>query len=421
MCIILGVCMVFLLISCDNSEYAPAIQENEQIDAEISTALDKPVENNAECSEVTETSSEPFPGRIAIITNEFAQIVEAYLHAEALQSKYGEDRFIHRVWPVMFAQEVDEMISIMQELATDPELRAVIINQASVNTNAAVDALLAIRNDVFIVYVDAWENATDVALRADLILSLNFPALGYAFAQQAKMMGAQTIVHYSMARQIMNPSRTVTRRNNMREEAERLGMDFVEIIPPPVGGSGTPPNIRFIAQDIPYQVEIFGSDTVFFGTTCGMMPTIITQVLATGAIFVQPCCPSPWHRYPDALGIDAFSPEGENRRWELLMDTRELISEMREVIYAQEMTGRISTSPMTPDLLWMLMGIEYAIRWINNEVDRYVIDLDVLSEIGRDIILGEVGEEVEVTLEMLEVDGRIYPNFILGLMGDIIL
>ncbi|MCL2366897.1 MAG: hypothetical protein FWC75_07635, partial [Oscillospiraceae bacterium] len=63
----------------------------------------------------------------------------------------------------------------------------------------------------------------------------------------------------------------------------------------------------------------------------------------------------------------------------------------------------------------------YAIRWINGEVDKDIIDLDVLAEIGREFILEETGEDAGVMLEVLEVDGHIYPNFILTVMDYILL
>ena len=62
------------------------------------------------------------------------------------------------------------------------------------------------------------------------------------------------------------------------------------------------------------------------------------------------------------------------------------------------------------------MGAEYAIRWINGEVDKGYIDLDVLTEIGREIIHRETGEPVGVSLER-HPD---HPNFILAMMDFIV-
>jgi len=424
LCIILVICMMPLLISCGRSEGVFETQENEQPEMHISTTLENPIENEEEYTEISEPPDEPFPGRIAIITNALP-VNEEFYSAEAIQRKYGEERVIHRVWPAMFAHEGEMMISIMQELAADPELRAVVINQAVINTNIAVDALLALRDDVFVVYISPAEDIPEVSLRADLILNTNTPALGNTFSQQAQLMGAQTIVHYSFPRH-MNTPQHAERRDNMRDEAERQGIEFIEVAAPdPMGEGGVAVTQQFIIQDIPYQVERFGTDTAFFGTNCGMLHPIITQVLATGAIFVQPCHPSPFHGYPAAFGLEAFVPSGDNdqdgNEILRLIDTRKLIETIRENAYTQGRTGRIAMIPKSPSMLWTAMGVEYAIKWINNEVDRYAIDLDVLSEIGREIILQESGEEVEVTLEVLEVDGRVYPNFILGLMGDIIL
>ena len=103
------------------------------------------------------------------------------------------------------------------------------------------------------------------------------------------------------------------------------------------------------------------------------------------------------------------------------VSTRELIELMREAAHTRGMTGRISTVPMEQALLMTAMGTKYAIRWINGEVDKDIIDLDVLAEIGREFILEETGEDAGVMLEMLSIDGHVYPNFILTVMDYIVL
>jgi len=49
-------------------------------------------------------------------------------------------------------------------------------------------------------------------------------------------------------------------------------------------------------------VARYGTDTAFFGTNCAMQPPMITRVLEQRAIYPEPCCPSPVHAFPAALG-----------------------------------------------------------------------------------------------------------------------
>jgi len=371
-------------------------------------------------------TDEPFPGRIAIITNEISQNEEEFRSAEALVNRYGENKVIHRVWPQQFAQEGEMMISILQELAADPELRAVIINQAVINTNAAVDALLAVRDDVFIAYASAAEDPAEVAMRANLLLDQNNPMRGETIVNQAVAMGAETIAHISFPRHMGVPLLAM-RRDNMRDAAERAGINFVELVAPdPMGDGGVPATQLHINQDTPRQVEMLGQNTAFFATNCAMMVPLISQVMATGAMFIEPCCPSPYHGYPTAMGLEAFIPTGEfNDNDEEIMrmvDLPELIELTRAAVAEADMTGRIAGWALPNSMAMTKMGFYYAVEWINGTVpqEHGVIDVDVLRRIVADYAseLGIPG--VDIALAPLVIDGSTFNHFLLGIVDSIV-
>ncbi|MCL2391641.1 MAG: DUF3798 domain-containing protein [Oscillospiraceae bacterium] len=370
-------------------------------------------------------TTEPFPGRIAIITNEVSQNEEEFRSAEALVLRYGEDKVIHRVWPMLFAQEGEMMISILQELAADPEIRAVIINQAVINTNAAVDALLATRDDIFIAYASAAEDPAEVAMRANLLLDQNNPMRGDTIVVQAAAMGAETIAHISFPRHMGVPLLAM-RRDNMRAAAEREGINFVELVAPdPMGDGGVAATQLHINQDIPRQVEALGPNTAFFATNCGMMVPLIAQVMATGAMFIEPCCPSPYHGYPTAMGLEAFVPTGEfdddGEEIMQMVDLNELIALTRAAVAEAGMTGRIAGWALPNSMAMTKMGFYYAVEWINGTVpqEHGVIDVDVLRRIVADYAaeLGIPG--VDIALEPLTIDGRTFNHFLLGIVDSI--
>jgi hypothetical protein len=430
LCCILALCMILPLAACVAEAPAPAAPAAPAPAAPAPEAPATPPADGEEPDEGQEdpaeqAPTEPFPGRIAIITNEVSQNEEEFRSAEALQQRYGEDKVIHRVWPAMFAQEGEMMISIMQELAADPELRAVIINQAVINTNAAVDALLAVRDDVFVVYASAAEDPADVAMRANLLLDVNNPAIGSVFVSQAAAMGAETIAHYSFPRHMGVPLLAL-RRDNMRAAAESYGINFVELVAPdPMGDGGVAATQLHITQDLPRQVDALGQNTVFFGTNCGMMPPMIAQVLATGAMFVQPCCPSPYHGYPGALGLEAFVPTGEydedGEPILALMPLPELLEATSAAIAAQDMTGRIAGWAIPAAMMWTTIGFYYAVEWINGNVPQEfgVIDISVLDRLAREYG-ASLGLTAGANLEPLVLDGRTFDHFILGTIDYIV-
>jgi len=91
--------------------------------------------------------------------------------------------------------EQEQMISVLTKLAADPDVKAIVINQAVPGTNPAVDKFLESRNkdEVLIVYASPQENAPDVSARADFILQPDELAMGQTIPNQAKKTGCQDI------------------------------------------------------------------------------------------------------------------------------------------------------------------------------------------------------------------------------------
>jgi len=382
----------------------------------------------AACAEGGSSGSDgPFPGKIAIITNDVSQNEEEYRGGEAIALKYGEDKVVHRVWPAMFAQEPEMMISIMQELAADPEIKAIVINQAVVGTNAAIDAFLAMRDDdVFIAVASPAEDPADSSLRAHLLLDQNNPVRGQTIVNQAVEMGAETIAHISFPRH-MGVALLATRRDNMRAAAERAGLNFVEIVAPdPMGDGGIPATQLFITQDVPRQVEALGQNTVFFATNCSMMTPLIEQVVQTGAMFVEPCCPSPYHGYPVALGLEAFVPTGENdangQPIMRLVDVPGLIDLTKAAIADRDMTGRVAGWSLPNGMSMTQMGFYYAVEWLNGNVSQEFghIDISILGPMVERFAESLGMHGTSIRLSRLVIDGREISHFVLGIVDSIV-
>ena len=439
LCMLMVMAMVFIMVAACTAE-VPAVEEPTPTpEAEPTPTPEEPVEvEDPEDGEEPGEAEEPlveepldiesFPGRIAIITNEISQNEEEFRSAEALVIRYGEDKVVHRVWPAMFTQEPEMMISILQELAADPEIGAVIINQAVVGTNAAIDAFLQMRDDeVFFAVASPAEDPADTSLRAHLLLDQNNPERGATIVSQAAAMGAETIAHVSFPRH-MGVALLALRRDNMRDAAERYGIDFVELVAPdPTADGGVAATQLHITQDIPRQIEELGENTVFFATNCAMMVPLITQVVAGGAMFVEPCCPSPYHGYPTALGLEAFLPTGEyDDDGEAIMemvDLPTLIDLTSAAVAEAGMTGRVAGWALPNSMAMTKMGFYYAVEWLNGNVPQEhgaAVDMSVLAraieEYGADLGMPGIG----VQLAPLVLDGHEFSHFILGIVDSLV-
>jgi len=413
--------LLFLIAACGRSNEPP-------VEPTLAPIVELPVVQPEPEPELPPEFDGRFPGKIAFVTNTVDANEEEFRAAEFVINMIGEEYAIHRTWPVMFAQEGEMMITILEEIASDPDVKVLVINQAVINTNAAVDRVREIRGDsIFIVYAQPAEDPLDVATRANLIFNTNDPLIGYKFVHQAIAMGAETIAHYSFPRHMSVPLLAM-RRDVMRETAEANGITFVELVAPdPMGDAGMPGTQRHITEDLPKQVEILGINTAFFGTNCGMQIPMIEQVVATGAIYPSPCCPSPYHGFPTALGITSHVPSGEYcDEWGdpiLRMRTlQEVVEEIRSEIARRGASGRLATWSVPASMLWTYAGAFYGIEWMLGNVpqEHGVIDMDVLASVMEDSIYMMSGERLGAHLEPLDFQGELIPHFILGVLDYLV-
>jgi len=360
-----------------------------------------------------------FPGKIAIITNANNQNADDYLNAMALQAKYGADKVIHKTWPPgPFSS--DAVASVLEDIAADADVRALIINQAATNTNAPVEVFREMRSDVFVVYCSPAESIGNIESNAHLILGLDDLLVGETVVMQAKSLGAKAFVHYSFQRNMSFPVKS-KQRDIMKAAAEREGLVFIErSAPDPMDFDRSTVTQMFFGSDIPWQVELLGQDTAFFGANCGMQSSIIAQVIGTGALFPQPCCQSPHHGVPAAIGIaDRTSTGSYDESGQVILHQREyrnVISETREALDAMGIGGRISAWAVPATAMWLNVGAEYAIEWINGRVSPHhgAIDLGALDRLAGEFAANEAGEPAGASFRFLVQNGVTYRNYVLS-------
>ena len=400
--VLLVLCLVFVVAACTQPGPAPA--------PPTQPAANDPGAAPPVTPDPQPTSDEPFPGKIAIITNDVTQNEEEYRSATQLVAKYGEDKVIHQVWPVKFPEEGEQMIRIVQQIAADPEVHALIINQAVQNTMAAVDKLLETRDDIFLAACQPTENPPDIAQRFNLVFNMDEVMMGYTMPVQAQNLGAKTFVHLSFPRH-MSYALISSRYAILQEECAKLGIEFVTYtVPDPTGDIGMAGAQQVMLEEIPKLVEQYGEDTAFFCTNCGLQVPLIKAVVDAHAIYVQPCCPSPFHGFPLALGLvsGVFGAEAETSDEEEqsvfdafgTQDTiQKVIAQTTEKLREKDMLGRVSTWPVPVSMTATVASAEYAIKWINGEVPKEGIDKAVLDQCLADYAGVPVGTRTLGTQE----------------------
>lgn len=343
--------------------------------------------------------------KIGVITGTVSQGEEEYRAAEKMKELYP-DIIVLQTYPDSFTKELETVIANVVSVASDPDVKAIVFVQAVPGASAAIDKVRETRPDMLFICGVPGEDPDMIASKADVVLQADELGMGTAIIAQAKKMGAKTFVHYTFPRH-MSYQLLAMRRDIFKEECEKCGIQFVDATAPdPTGDAGISGAQQFILEDVPKMVKLYGKDTAFFSTNCSMQEPLIKATLEEGAIFPQQCCPSPYHGYPGALGIEI--PEEKKG------DVPYLIEEIKKKIAAKNGTGRFSTWPVPVNMLFVEGGVEYAKAYIEGNTNGKV-DQEKLEEIFSDI----TKSKIELNTFTNESTGKSFNNFFM-LLSDYI-
>ena len=350
-----------------------------------------------------------FDGKIAVITNAVSQNPgdDEFNSVKQLIEKYGSDKIMHVTWPLNFTTERNKVIDTVTGLAADMEIKAMVMNQSLPGTNLALDKLKETRNDIFIVCCTLHDDPSVTAERANLLLDTDVVSIGSVMVKQAKKQGAKAFVHYSFPRH-MSFVIFSGRRNMIQQACLAEGIRFVDATAQDPMEAGVESARQFILDDVPRMVAKYGEDTSFYSSNCQLQESLIKAVVDCHAIYTQPCCPSPFHGFPEALGIETGHGP---------MDLSYLITEASRIAEERNMTDRLSTWPVSAATMYTNVGAEYAIKWMMGEVSKTVINDRVLEDCMNAYIKEAVGEGVEVTMTSYSEAGKTYNNYKLVLMS----
>ncbi|MBR1832026.1 MAG: DUF3798 domain-containing protein [Ruminiclostridium sp.] len=272
--------------------------------------------------------------RIGIVTGSFAQSEDDRRGAEAFREKYGADNVTLAVYPDNFTEEIDTTIQIIVDLADDPEMKAIIVNQAVDGTTEAFRRIREKRPDILLIAGEAYEDFTDISPVSDLVVNCDFVNRGYLIIRTAHELGCDTFVHISFPRHLSYE--TVARRVAvMKAACEEFEMRFAEEeAPDPTTDAGVPGAQSFILEHVPEWVEQYGEKTAFFCTNDAHTEPLIKKLLECGGYFIEADLPSPLMGYPGALDLDLTKEAG---------DFEKILAKVEDAVVKKGGAGRFGT------------------------------------------------------------------------------
>ena len=309
--------------------------------------------------------------KIAVLTGTTTQGEEEYYAATALIEKYG-DKVVHDTYPDNFSSEVETTISKLIAFASDPDVKAIIFVQA---VQGAVSAFTQIkeslgRDDILLIAGVPAEDPADISAAADIVLAVDEIGCGYQVADKAAEWGCDVLVHYSFARHLSYET-IVAKRDAMKMTAEGYGIEFVERdCPDPTGDAGMSGAQAAVLEDVPKVMQEYaGKKVCFYCTNCGIQVALQQAVLAAvdDAYYALPCCPSPFHGYQEAFGLDATYGDIEGA-----------ITNLANFLNESGAAGRFSTWAIPVNMSMINASYEYACAYAEGKIEK--VDEAFLTE-----------------------------------------
>lgn len=361
--LLLATTLVFSLVACSSNQTATAVAVTE---AETSADVS---ETSAE-TEAVETKESAI--HIGIVTGSVSQSEDDRRGAEKFQEMYGEENVKLAIYPDNFTDELETTIQTIVNLSDDPDMKAIVVNQAVPGTAEAFRKVKERRPDILCIAGESHEDLPEIGSAADLVCNNDFVARGYLIIKTAHDLGCDTFVHVSFPRHMAYE--TMSRRVAIMEETcKELGMKFVlETAPDPTSDVGVSGAQAYLLEKVPEWVEKYGTNAAYFCTNDAHTEPLIKQLLEYGGYFIEADLPSPLMGYPGALGIDLTAEAG---------DFEKILEKVESAVNEKGGAGRFGTWAYSYGYTQSAGLAQHALNVVKGESE--LLDMDDIAKAYR--------------------------------------
>jgi hypothetical protein len=318
---------------------------------------------------VVASAEESLDFHIGIVTGTVSQSEDDRRGAEAFQAKYGEDNVILATYPDNFPDEKETVVQTIVNMADDPAMKAVIVNQGVPGTAEAFRQIKERRPDILCISGESQEDLPVIAEAADLVVVNDFVSRGYLIIKTAADLGCKTFVHISFPRHLGIESLS-RRLAVMKEAGKELGVEIVEeTAPDPTSDVGVAGAQQYILEKTPEWVSKYGTDSAYFCTNDAHTEPLIKQLLSVGGYFIEADLPSPLMGYPGALGVDLSDAAG---------DFEKILETVENAVVEKGGAGRFGTWAYSYGYASSYALAQHAVNVING--DSELCELDDLAD-----------------------------------------
>ena len=363
---LLCVAMLLAITACASSNTA-TVQAVEPAPAAPAAEPAAPAAEPAAPEAAAEAPAEDY--HIGIVTGSVSQSEDDRRGAEAFQAMYGEDMVKLAIYPDNFTEELETTVQTIVNLSDDPQMKAIVVNQAVPGTTEAFRQIKERRPDILCLAGESHEDLPEIGSAADVVCNNDFVARGYLIIRTAHELGCDTFVHISFPRHMAYE--TMSRRVAiMKAACEEMGMTFVlETAPDPTSDVGVAGAQAYILEKVPEWVEKYGKNAAYFCTNDAHTEPLLKQLLEYGGYFIEADLPSPLMGYPGALGLDLTAEAG---------DFQKILAKVESAICEKGGAGKFGTWAYSYGYTVSAGLAQHAINVIEGKSE--LCDIDDISE-----------------------------------------
>lgn len=309
--------------------------------------------------------------KIGIVTGTVSQSEDDRRGAEAFRDKYGADMVVLATYPDNFPDEKETVIQTIVNMADDPQMKAVVVNQGVPGTAEAFRQIKERRPDIICISGESQEDLPVIAAAADLVVVNDFVSRGYLIIKTAADLGCKTFVHISFPRHLGIESLS-RRLAVMKEAGKDLGVEVMEeTAPDPTSDVGVAGAQQFILEKTPEWINKYGTDSAYFCTNDAHTEPLLKQLLAYGGYFIEADLPSPLMGYPGALGVDLTEANG---------DFTKILATVENAVVEKGGAGRFGTWAFSYGYASSYALAQHAMNIIESGDMDALCDIDEISE-----------------------------------------
>ncbi len=392
----LSVIMGTMLIGCSASGLS---SESIKKDTAAKESIANPESDDGTATDTVERPLNPEGKKVGVLCSPLSWGEENYRMTEKCIKEFGEDRIELSTLPE--DSDVQTIVSLATNMANEPEIGALVINEAVPGSIAAADAAKQVNPELLVIMVNPSEEPPEVSKSADLAVMTVFNELTVAAAEQAAEKGCEVLVLEVPVDQL-GMERAQSRIAACQKRSEELGIEcIVNSLPSESDANSRPAMIQASKEDVYNKLDKYGDNVGFMSFSSFCATAVFTALCDEGrGYLVGTPDPGPFAPgFMDAFGITADSEHLLDMDW-----TNKAIAAALE---EKGMTGHFSNWEIPYFSTMMYGSIAYSLAYLDGTEDT--IDLDSWMRYAAKSYDLEIGSQLNYSA--YEKDGTTYDNF----------